>query len=226
VKSPGRPGKAARSRASVRAAAPASNPPLCQRATEHQPRPWDSSTIDARVKKLLTLVPTFTKRATYRWCDMLISLISVLISSVALLGVAMGLLLQARQLRASRIQAARASQVELLRFAIENPSMVKTIDGFTNDETFVKFVIRNWYFTYLSMSYDNRTISKASLQMVARTAFKDAFMRKFWSEAKYSYSGVATSRREKDFFTIIDAEFQQATRETDTSNAQQSPPLS
>jgi hypothetical protein len=154
---------------------------------------------------------------------MLISLISVLISSVALLGVAMGLLLQARQLRASQIQAARASQVELLRFAIGNPTMVKTIDGFTNDDTFVKYVIRNWYFTYLSMSYDNRTITKMGLQRVAGTAFKDAFMRKYWSEAKYSYSGAATSRREKDFFMIIDTEFQRVIQDIDTSKDQQSP---
>src|SRR5690242_6399785 len=110
---------------------------------------------------------------------MLISVISVLISSIALFGVAVGLLFQARQLRASQIQAARASQVELLKFAIGNPGMVKAMDGFSDSSTFVNYVIRNWYFTYLSMSYDNRTITKTGLQRVAETAFKDEITRDY-----------------------------------------------
>jgi hypothetical protein len=55
---------------------------------------------------------------------MLIAIVSTLISSVALLGVAISLFLQARQLRASQIQTARASQMELMRSALEHPDLV------------------------------------------------------------------------------------------------------
>ena len=129
---------------------------------------------------------------------MLISIISTLISSIALLGVALGLLLQARQLRASQIRLPVLRKVELLRFAIDNPGMVSPIDGIADIDKFVKYVIRNWYFTYLSMSYDNSTITKTALQRVANTAFRDGVTRNYWAEAGNSFYGVATSRRKKN----------------------------
>ena len=140
--------------------------------------------------------------------DMLIAIISTLISSIALAGVALGLILQARQLRASRIQAARTAQIDLLKFAIDNPTMVNELEGAEDVEGFVKGVVRNWYFSYLSMSYDNKTITKASLQKIAQTVFAAEAARKWWAEAAGSFDEVATSRREKEFFTIVDAEFQ------------------
>lgn len=159
---------------------------------------------------------------------MLIAVISTLISSIALVGVALSLLLQGRQLRASRIQAARASQVELMKFAIDNPTMVNGLDGAEDIEGFVKGVVRNWYFTYLSMSYDNRTISKSSLRRVASVALADETTCKWWAESGHTLNEVATSRREKEFFTIVDGEFQRARQRFDsvkTGDVSHSPPI-
>jgi hypothetical protein len=147
--------------------------------------------------------------------DMLIAIISTLISSIALAGIALSLLLQARQLRASRIQAARAAQVDLMNFAIDNPTLVNDLEGVEDVEGFVKNVVRNWYFSYLSMSYDNKTITRSSLCRIAQTVFATEAARTWWAEAGYSFDEVATSRREKEFSTIIGDEFQRVKRTFD-----------
>jgi len=54
---------------------------------------------------------------------MLLSLIATVISSVALVGVAIGLLIQARQLQASQLQAARSLHVDFIKLAMEDPSI-------------------------------------------------------------------------------------------------------
>ena len=56
-----------------------------------------------------------------------IAIISTLISSIALVGVAVSLVLQARQLRASQIQASRATQVELIKVSIDSRELISDI---------------------------------------------------------------------------------------------------
>ena len=90
----------------------------------------------------------------------MIAIISTLISSVALLGVAVGLFTEARQLRANQIQTARASQIELMRLAIESQDLVAEALGVEDANTFVKNVVRNWYLGHLSTSYDIKTLTK------------------------------------------------------------------
>jgi Family of unknown function (DUF6082) len=141
---------------------------------------------------------------------MLIALFSILISSVALMGVAVGLILQAQQLRAGRIQASAASQVQLMKFALDNPAAALELMGNDDPEAFAQEVILNWHINHLLMSYNNKTLSEAHLRRLVRSLFAAENSRNWWTIAGASYNDDATSRREKRFFAIVDAEFQQA----------------
>src|SRR5215472_7508278 len=137
---------------------------------------------------------------------MLIAALSTLISSIALIGVAISLLLQARQLRSSRVQAAHTSQLELIRFAIDNPTMTQELAATDDSETYVKDVIRNWYISHLSLSYDLRDVSVPQLKRQASRFFEAEGVRTWWAKVRDSYSDGPTTRRGKEFFTIVDGE--------------------
>jgi Family of unknown function (DUF6082) len=141
---------------------------------------------------------------------MLIALFSILISSVALMGVAVGLILQAQQLRAGRIQASASSQVQLMKFALDNPAAALELMGNGDPEAFAQEVILNWHINHLLMSYSNKTLSEAHLRRLVRSLFATENSRNWWTMAGASYNDDATSRRKKRFFAIVDAEFQQA----------------
>lgn len=139
---------------------------------------------------------------------MFIAILSTLISSIALVGVVISLLLQARQLRASRVEAAHNSQIDMIKFAIENPSLVAEMEGVPNDEALVKDVVRNWYITNLWMSYDIGTVSKVGLQERVAIIFSVDEARKWWERAARGYELSAVSKREKEFFIIVNGECQ------------------
>jgi Family of unknown function (DUF6082) len=154
---------------------------------------------------------------------MIIAIISTLISSIALLGVALSLLLQARQLRTNQIQVARAAHLELIKMALDNPSMAAEALGIDDSEKFVKEVFINWHFQYLLMSYEINQISKPDLGHVIRTLFKAERVRTWWSWSREDWK-LAATRREKEFFAIVDGEFQHAKQIAETTEASAAPP--
>jgi hypothetical protein len=143
---------------------------------------------------------------------MLIAVVSTLISSVALLGVAVSLVIQARQLRASQTQAARASQMELMRLSIEQPNLVAEALGAEDHDALVKDVVRNWYIGHLSTSYDLRTLTRSHLRRLVRDLFAVQESRTWWEMARSSYSDDATSKRQREFFASVDEEFERVAR--------------
>jgi hypothetical protein len=155
---------------------------------------------------------------------MAIAILSTLISSIALLGVAMSLLLQARQLRTSQIQATRAAQIELIKFALDNPAMTDELAGPHDSATFVNDTFRNWYVTYLSLGYENRALSKSRLQSLVGVLLEAESSRRWWAAVRRTYDDGATSRREREFFSIVDGEFQRVSRTFEAAENGDVPP--
>jgi hypothetical protein len=143
---------------------------------------------------------------------MLIALLSTLISSIALVGVAVSLLLQARQLRTSQLQATRAAQLELIKMTIDNPTLATTVLGEDDPEVSIEDIFINWHFQYLQFAYENGSIPMPSLPYHMASLFKAEAVRNWWGWARRSYEMDATTRREKQFFAIADQEFQRASR--------------
>jgi Family of unknown function (DUF6082) len=138
---------------------------------------------------------------------MVIAIISTLISSIALVGVAASLLLQARQLRASQVQASRVAQIELIKMAIDNRELISDIFG---DEpgSYLKARYVNWFFKYLELGYSMKIISEKSVQVQAMMLFDTDYPYKWWIRAREVWEIEASTKRDRNFFKIVDNAFQ------------------
>jgi hypothetical protein len=148
---------------------------------------------------------------------MTIAIISTLISSIALIGVAVSLLLQARQLRASQVQASRAAQVELVKMAVDNREVISDIFG-DEPATYLKGVFINWFFKYLELSYSMKAISAKSVHLQVIRLFTVSYPYEWWIKTREIYEIEATTKREREFFAIIDGAFRQAARQRESSS--------
>ncbi|HET9081756.1 MAG TPA: DUF6082 family protein [Trebonia sp.] len=155
---------------------------------------------------------------------MFIAVLSTLISSIALVGVAISLLLQARQLRTNQVQATRTAQQELMKFCLENPALAAEVLGMSSPESYVKQVVLNWHVSYLSMGFDVKTVTESSLRFAIREQiFKTKDSLSWWIMARQSYHDWAISRRDKEFVAILEEEFQRASQMAEASNTAATP---
>lgn len=143
---------------------------------------------------------------------MLISIIATLISSVALIGVALGLLLQARQLRASQIQIVRSLHVEFIKMGLDKPFLGAAIESEIDPDDLSNAAYLNSYLTFLQVGYSLKTIPKDLISYHAQRAFEMEFARVWWAWARKSYEIGAATKRDREFFVLVDSEFKNATR--------------
>jgi hypothetical protein len=145
----------------------------------------------------------------------IIALVSTLISSIALVGVAVSLLLQSRQLRTSQLEASRVAQSALIQMTLGNPSLAAEAFGFSDEEWFVKAALTNWQVKYWEMSYSIKAISAESVRVQAAELFASEFPRLWWSRFRELFRVDATTKREGEFFVIIDTEFERKQRQVE-----------
>jgi hypothetical protein len=143
---------------------------------------------------------------------MILSVIATLISSVALIGVAVGLSLQARQLRVSQIQAVRSLHTELIKIAMENPSLGTVFESDVDPADAPKAAFINLLMTLLQASYSLKVASKATVSLQAERIFAAEFSRSWWEYARDSYMVETSMKREQEFVALIDEKFQEAMR--------------
>ena len=141
---------------------------------------------------------------------MLISIIATLISSVALIAVAISLVLQARQLRASQIQAVRSLQIELIKIGLNDPLLGTAIDTDVNPNEAPKAAFLNLTLMVWWVGYSLNAFSKGLIRYHARRIFKSEYPRTWWKFANKSYELNASTKREKEFVALVNAEFQNA----------------
>jgi hypothetical protein len=151
---------------------------------------------------------------------MLLSLIATVISSVALVGVVVGLLIQARQLQASQLQAVRSLHVDFIKLAIENPSIAVAMEGDIDPEEVPKAAYLNLYFTFLRTSYSLRAISKEAVDFQAGRFFASEYPRSWWARARDAYKIEAATAREKEFAALIDTKFQETMSQNQSTDEQ------
>jgi hypothetical protein len=136
--------------------------------------------------------------------------------------------LQARQLRSAQIQSTAASQIELIKFGLDYPAIAGELIGVDNPNDFTKEVALNWHMSHLETSYLNRTVSEKHLRNTVALLFSTDFARGWWEREGESYDDAATSRREREFYAIVNAEFERsklASKRGDTGAALPDKPL-
>src|SRR5947207_1598833 len=84
----------------------------------------------------------------------MVALASTLISSIALVGVAAGLFLQAKQLQLGRVQAFRATQAELIKMTVDNPDTSFFYSQSSADPQVVRrYLVMTWRLRHLEFGY-------------------------------------------------------------------------
>ena len=141
-----------------------------------------------------------------------ILVISELISSVALLGVVITLLVESRQLRTSQIQASRALHVELTRLTIAYPAIASVAgpeidrDDYQKD-AFLRLLLETW-----ELDYELKTVSAKAIQSQVRAMFKSDYVRTWWSTvASGVWHEAAVAKSHEEFFALVDGECKAAT---------------
>lgn len=155
----------------------------------------------------------------------LLAIVSTLISSVALVGVMIGLLLQARQLRMNNIQTFKASHAELIRMMMDYPeSWADSSDSVTPDpDSLRKHAMTNWQVRNLQFGYDAGTVPERSVRWEVAHLFAVSHRREWWALVRASYDAAMVSRRDRRFFQIVDEECGRAVTSSATADVSISP---
>src|SRR6516165_8769363 len=113
-----------------------------------------------------------------------VALISTLISSIFLAGVVVTPFLESRQLRTSQIQASRVLNGEIIRLAMDYPSIAEVMGlGISSDDypkyAFLGLLVDSW-----EIGYSLETMSAKAVQVQARTMFNSDDAPTWWAVAQ------------------------------------------
>jgi hypothetical protein len=138
---------------------------------------------------------------------------SAVLALLALGGVALSLVFQAREMRAARLQALRMAHLDLMKLALDNPTYLAALgrNTYPDDEQrqqslFVNLLISNW-----EMSYEMDEMSEIRLRDSARHLFGGEAGQRYWLTVRERRLRRSTQKRARRFHEILNEEFQKAT---------------
>lgn len=134
---------------------------------------------------------------------------SALLSGLALLSIGTALFYQARQTKATQLQAARTMQLELFALAYNHPDLQagwsRSID--VPYPEWRKRTYINLVFQYLRMSHLIGELPDRDLRRALANRFKTQLGRDYWSSAQEAMTSAATGRRDRKFVEIANREY-------------------
>lgn len=136
---------------------------------------------------------------------------SAVLSVLAVIGVAITLVLQARDSRAIRLQAIRESHTRLLEMAMRDPELNKVWGPSGLSDPFVlqrQNMYANMIISQWEMSYATRTLTDGHLKLLAAEFLSGTIGRDFWSLARRARLDTSESKLNRRFHEIIDEEYQ------------------
>jgi hypothetical protein len=139
-----------------------------------------------------------------------LAVLSTVVSSLALIGVATSLFLQLRQLRASQAQTDRLMQIEIIKLVIDNPEFVAATDAVTGPESARLGAYINYQFSFLRHSFLARTSTEKAIRWQLKRQFSLDFRCTWWAGAREIYQADASNRRGRHFLAIAEEEYQGA----------------
>ena len=141
--------------------------------------------------------------------------LSLALSLVALIAAVASLALQARDMFATRHQTIRGAQLELVRMAIEEPSVYL---GYEPDSALrIQFAHRgyiNVFLKYFELGFLTGTLGATEVHHQMADLFANEGPREVWPTVQPTWRTEATSRRKRRFVEIVEHEFSLASRPT------------
>ena len=107
--------------------------------------------------------------------------VSAILSGLAFCGIAISLLLQWRQVRLTRIMAARERHFELVKLGIDDPSLMLAPLPGGSPASARKRVICNLWVAHWAMGWDIGSLSPARLRVLFDELFGDETARAWWA---------------------------------------------
>jgi hypothetical protein len=138
---------------------------------------------------------------------------SAILSVLALIGVSVSLLLQAREAKATREQALRMLHADLMKMAMEDPLYRRAWGPFfesddndgPREHMYVNLIVSQW-----AMEYELRTITDDHLRSIAHVLFSGPAGRRYWHNVRDLRITSSSTRRERRFHEILDEEYGRA----------------
>jgi len=140
---------------------------------------------------------------------------SAILSAVALIGVSLSILVQARQARTERIRIVRERHMDLLRIILDAPNTygpVISMQARSAVDT-QRFLFTTMWMNYSLMGFQMGLISEEVLR-ADHLAFGGEPMRTWWASARRYWIGVpGQDRKERQFVRIVDEEYRRSVAE-------------
>jgi hypothetical protein len=140
---------------------------------------------------------------------------SAVIGGFALAGVAISLLLQARESRLNRIRAVRDRQLDLLRIALENPRVygpvIAPLHNSDLDDIRQGYFATLW-FNFARLGYETGVLEENHLrEEIFANAFQSEPSRNYWRRSEELWKhGATASRRDRKWAQIAADEYARA----------------
>lgn len=140
---------------------------------------------------------------------------SAVLSGIALVGVSLSLLVQARQAKVERIRIARERHMELLRIALDAPDVYGPVIGLDASRSTIdtrQFLFSTMWVNYARVGFQMGVLSEDILHDdIFGPAFRNEPIRKWWVAVRKVWSDdLVPDRRERRFVQIIDEEYRKA----------------
>lgn len=138
---------------------------------------------------------------------------SALLSAMALAGIGISVVLQAKELLAARRLSTRTLHIELLRMAMEDPALLQCWgfprEGFTLDQS-RQIGYFNLIFSHWEMLWELGDISEELMQVDAKAIFSNEIGRWYWREYGAQRDFYPANTHGKRLRQIFEDEFQLA----------------
>jgi hypothetical protein len=137
---------------------------------------------------------------------------SAILSAVALIGITVSLLIQARQAKTERVRITRERHTELLRLILDAPEVYGPVIGVQARPMigFQRYLFSTMWMNYARIGFQMGIITEASLRGdILGPAFESGPMREWWIGARRHWS-VLEDRKERRLAQIIDEEYSKA----------------
>jgi hypothetical protein len=139
---------------------------------------------------------------------------SAVLSAVALLGVSLSLLVQARQARTERTRISRERHIELLQIILNDPDIYYPVTSGQKLSTIdaKRQMFSNMWVQYARVGFVMGVLSEEDVRVdILRPAFEGEPMRKWWADVRKGLEGRAVEgRKERRFIRLVDEEYRKA----------------
>lgn len=148
---------------------------------------------------------------------------AVLISTLGGVGVAIALILQAKERRDSREQGLRTEHAALLKMAMEDRRLHAVwgdaADPGLSDDDLDARAYANMVVSFWETSFETGSTQDGALRAEAAGFFTGRIGRAFWRDARRNRLATAETRRSRRFHAIFDEEYRKAIRAPHVSDA-------